>query len=269
MTLLEIVQRVLDALGSDNVNSIGDTIESTQIANEARITYYELMDRDEWPHLIQQTQLESVSDVNHPNYLRIPTDVVEITDLRYETTESGDSSKEIKQIEYKNPQEFLNKLYTRNTSETNVTQVSGFDGIPLWIINDQPPRYWTTFDNEYIVFDAYDSAVESTMQSSKSVIRAKVIPSWSQTDSFIPDMPDDMFSTYLAELTSTMFTYLKQSQSPKDEQRARRGIAKLRRSAAKVDEKDRYVNYGRKRRRFHGSMDGREGSIRAAEDWWF
>jgi len=269
MTLLELVQRVLDALGSDQVNSIDDTIESQQIAEEARVTYYEMMDRDEWPHLIQQTQLESVSDTDHPNYLKIPENIVEITDLRYETTESGDSNKTMKRIEYLSPQEFLNKLYTRNTSNSNVDQITGFDGIPLWIINDDPPMYWTTFDNEYIVFDSYDSAVDTTMQSSKSVIRAKVIPTWSDTDTFIPDMPDDMFSTYLAELTSAAFTYLKDSQSPKDEQRARRGMSKLRRAAAKVDERDRKVDYGRKHRRFHGSMDGREGSIRAAQDWWF
>jgi hypothetical protein len=40
MTLLEIVQDVLNDMDSDEVNSISDTVEATQIANICRSVYY-------------------------------------------------------------------------------------------------------------------------------------------------------------------------------------------------------------------------------------
>lgn len=264
LTLLEIVQDTLEALGSDKVDAITDTRESIEVASLARTVYYELLDRDEWPHLITSRQLTSVADTNTPNFLQIPEEVVLIHGLMYETTESGDTDKTMKEIKYLHPSEFLAHLYKRNTSETNVDEVTEISGsIPLWIINDQPPEYWTSFDDEYVCFDAYDSDVESTMVGSKCVVRAKTIPAWTESDSFVPDMPDQMFSTYMAELLSSASLMLKQTDDPKAEQRSRRGISRLRRTARKVDERDRKARYGRKPQRIYGSLDGREGSIQA------
>jgi hypothetical protein len=263
LNLLTIVQRVLDSLGSDQVNSISDTVESQQIANEAMTVYYELMDRDEWPHLIQNRQLQAVSNSSYPNYLEIPEDVVEIRDFRYEVTESGDTNREFRTIQHMEPNEFLDYVHRRNSSDTNIETVQDFGGFDLWIVNDEPPRYWTTFDDQYVVTDAWDSDVDSTLQQSKSIIRAKTMPAWTNSDTFIPDMPDDMFSTFLAELTSAVFVYLKGTQSPKDEQRARRGMSNLRRNAGKFNERNRKADYGRKRGRIYGSLDGSRGSIEA------
>lgn len=263
LTLLQVVQRVLDALGSDSVSSINDTVEALRIAEEARVTYYELMSRDEWPHLIQAKQLSGLGDTDHPNYLEIPENVSRITELKYETTEDGETQREFNTLCYMNPQEFLHYVHQRNSDEDNVETIQDFSEIDLFIINDQPPMYYTSFDDKYIITDSYDSDVEATLQTTKNVVFAKIIPDWTQDDDFVPDMPDQMFDTYLAEVTSACFTYLKQSASPKDEMRARRGLAKLRRMAAKVDEKNTKARYGRKRHLSYGSMDGTRGSINA------
>ena len=42
MTLLEMTQNILSAMDSDAVNSIGDTVESLQVADVIVETYYEL-----------------------------------------------------------------------------------------------------------------------------------------------------------------------------------------------------------------------------------
>jgi len=265
MTLLKIVQLTLDALGSTPVNSISDSVEATQIAEEARVTYYDLMDRDEWPHLIGTIQLESVSDSNRPNYLKIPQDVTRIHDVRYEATQLGDPSTTDRQIEYLTPKGFLNLVQkSRGSNQDNVIQVTDFGGFDYYVIDDTPPMYWTSFDDEHVVFDSYDSAQEVTMSGSKSTIRAKILSDWTTADGFIPDMPDNMFGTFLAEVRASAHMFLKQTPSPKDEQRARRGIAKLRRQAAKVSEYDGRARYGRKRYRTYGSQDGVRGSINAA-----
>lgn len=263
MTLLEIVQHALSAMNHDNVNSISDTIESQQIADQARVVYYEIMDRDDWPHLMKLIPLEAVSDTDRPNFLKIPEDVVRIDEIRYEITESGDSNRTFDRIQYMFPDEFLNHVHGRSSSNSDVTVVQNFDNVPMFIVNDERPRYWTTFDDEYIVFDAYDSDVDTTMQSSKSLAMVKEIPTWTESDTFVPDMPDQMFSVYLAEVTAAAFTYWKQGTSPKDEARASRGISRLRKDARKAYEQQSRVYYGRPRpQHYPRSEDGRRGSIR-------
>ena len=266
LTLLEVTQRALDAMNHDNVNSIDDTIESTQIAKEAKHVYYELMDRDDWPHLLKAINLEALSDTTKPNYLKIPTDVVRIDTIRYEITQSGDTDRTFDVIDYLSPDAFLERVLSRNSSESDVTTVTNDDGVPMFIINDERPYYWTTFDDEYIVFDSYDSAVDTTMQASKSIAHVKEIPPWTHSDTFVPDMPDHMFSTFVAEVTATAFNYWKQGSSPKDEARAARGISRLRKDAEKHNERNRKATYGRQRPwATNGfSADGTTGSIRAA-----
>lgn len=266
MTLLQVVQRVLDAMNHDSVNSIDATIESRQIAEEARVVFYDLMDRDTWKHLIKLMPLQTVADTTRPNYLRIPVDVANITDIRYETTDSDDTFRTFTPIEFLEPEDFLDYTYTRRTDEDNVITVYNYENVPMFILNDQAPTYWTTFDDEYIVFDSYDAEVDIYhMLGEKSLMRAKVIPVWVRDNSFTPDLPDQLFSTYIAEVTASCFTYWKQGTSIKDEQRAARGISRLRRSARKTNEHIDKARYGRHRpRTLSNSLDGTKGSIIAA-----
>lgn len=262
MTLLDVVNSCLDAMSHDSVNSISDTAESLQIAEEARVTYYDLMDRDDWPHLYKLIPLEAAADTARPNFLKVPTQVARIYNLKYETTKTTDTHRIFKFIDYCAPKEFLDRIHTRRTDNSDVTVVLNFDSVPMFILNDEAPTFWTSFDDEYIVFDSYDSAVDTTMQSSKSLVEAKVIPEWTSSDTFIPDMPEQMFSVFLAEVRAAAFTYWKQGQSPKDEQRAARGISRLRKDARKIDEQDRKVKYGRRRYHHRISEDGDRGSAR-------
>jgi hypothetical protein len=103
MTLLEMVQGCLGSMTHDSVNSISATVESRQLAEEARVTYYELMDRDDWPHLMQHLQLEGLADGTRPNFLRIPKDVVRIDDLRYESTTDVVPERRFNKVMYLHP----------------------------------------------------------------------------------------------------------------------------------------------------------------------
>ncbi len=262
LSLLEVVQRTLNAMNHDSVNSINDTVESRQIAEEARTTYYDLMDRDDWPHLMQHVQLEGLASLTRPNYMRIPQNVVRIDDLRYEATEKDAAKRNFSSVMYLHPSEFLDMVFSRSSSDSNVITVVNTNNIPMFIQNNKAPEYWTTFDDELVVFDSYNKEVDTTMHSNRSLVLAKVIPQWQSSDSFIPDMPDQMFSVFLAEVTAAAFTYWKQGASPKDEQRAARGISRLRIEARKVDEHNEKTKYGRQRTGFAGSSrSGDSGSI--------
>lgn len=265
MTLLDVVQRVLDAMNHDSVNTINATVEARQIAEEARVTYYDLMDRDDWPHLMQYIQLEGLSNLEKPNWMKIPIDVVRIEDIRYEVTQEGQTQRRFKEIYYLTPEEFLDHTFCRNSDESNIITVKNPNKIDMFIQNNKAAEYWTSFDDEHIIFDSYDSVVDTTMHGAKSLAYAKVIPGWKSEDTFVPDMPEQMFSVYLAEVTAAAFLYWKQGPSPKDEQRASRGISRLRKDARKIDEHQEKARYGRRRPgAFSGHADGHRGSIRAA-----
>ena len=62
LTLLEIVQDIMNDMDSDEVNSISDTEESSQIAQIVKTTYFEILGRRDWPHLSKFTNLNSISD---------------------------------------------------------------------------------------------------------------------------------------------------------------------------------------------------------------
>lgn len=263
MTLLKVVQRTLDAMNHDSVNSISDTIESRQIAEEARTVYYELMDREDWPHLIKLMPLEALPGIAYPNYMKIPEDVARIDQIKYEATEYGETRRQFRDVKYLHPQQFLDLVYMRSTDEDNVEEITDVDGTVLLILNDIAPTYWTTFDDEHVVFDSYDNEVSDTLLEAKSVVIGKVIPPWTHTDEFIPDMPDQMFSTWIAEVTAAAFTYWKQGQSIKDEQRAARGISRLRKDARKITATWSKADYGRPRAHWYPrSESGVQGSIR-------
>jgi len=263
LTLLDVVQEVLSKMNHDNVNTIDQTVESRQIAREAKTVYYDLMDRDDWPHLVQLKQLGSLSDPTRPNMLVIPQNVTVVQNVRYEKTKDADTARTFNTLKYLEGREFLDLCFHRRSDADNVITVPTRNNVDLFILNDQAPTYWTTFDDEYIILDSYDSLIDTTIQGSKSLAMVKEIPEWRSLDTFIPDMPDQMFSVFVAEVTAAASMYWKQGASVKDEQRAARGISRLRKDARKTYASDQKADYGRRRSSHYvRTEDGDKGSIR-------
>ncbi len=251
-TLLQIVQKTMEALGSDEVNSISDSVESEQIAQIAQDAYYELMNQREWPHLLNLMQMESIADSTKPNYLRIPDAVVRIDQIKYDNTDPMDATLgaliHIDEVKWITPQVFLDMAQARNTERDDVVTITDFSGVRYHILDDFKPQWWTSFDDEYMVFDAYDVGIESTLQGNKSQALCKIIPDFVIADSTVADMPAHIFQTWLAEVKSTAMLYMRQEVSQKDEQRARRGLAVARRDASRTENSDGKVKFGRRSR---------------------
>jgi hypothetical protein len=70
--------------------------------------------------------------------------------------------------------------------------------------------------------NSYDSAVETTLQSSKVRAVGSTYPTFSQTDSFEPDLDNTLLPLLLAESKSACFSLFKGGSDPKVEQAARR-----------------------------------------------
>ena len=60
MTLLEMVQDIMSDMDSDEVNSINDSQEATQVAQIIKSTYYNIIDGRDMPFLYELFQLQPI-----------------------------------------------------------------------------------------------------------------------------------------------------------------------------------------------------------------
>lgn len=60
MSLLDMTQNILSALDSDPVSDISETVESQQVVEIIKESFYELMSSRQWPFLQTLTKLEGL-----------------------------------------------------------------------------------------------------------------------------------------------------------------------------------------------------------------
>ena len=238
-TLLQIVKNTLEAMDSDPVDSIyladGGTEESEQIASFAQQLYEYMYSIMEWPHSKVLTQLDAVADNTKPNYLKIPVNVSEVLWLKYRDED----------VKWLTPYEFLSLTNERNASDADVTAITGFEGNTINVRTDVGPQYYTSFDNEYLVFDAYDSTLDTTLQNSQTDAYCVRNSTFTLSDTFVPDLPENLYPLFQAELNREAHLRLKQTDSPVDAKRALASWSKQRLKADRVN-KARVRGFGRK-----------------------
>lgn len=246
-TLLQIVQRVLSSMDSDDVNSISDTEEAAQVALIAEEVFEDWSTRSDWPHKKDLFSLNSLSDTDRPTHLGIPDDLMNVEFLKYNVTTSTDTKTIWRELKYLEPHAFLDMSLSLPSSETEVESSLTNNGAAILIYNDRMPQYYTSFDEDTIICDAYDSTEENTLQGNKTHVFGAKLTSFTQSDSFVPDVPTELFPGYIAEVKARSHIYYKQQQSPKDEMASRRAINKMQRLGSKTDDNRKNPNYGRRR----------------------
>lgn len=244
-TLLEITQEILNAMDSDEVNDIDDTIESQQVANVIRNTYNNMISNRDWPHLRKLIKLDSSLDITKPTHLKIPEKMKEMVFFNYDKRKTESDFLQMKEVKYKYPDEFLRYTSTRNPTNDNAIIITDFSGTSIIIYNDKAPQFWTSFDDTYIVCDAYNAAVDDTLKSSKTQCLAYTDPVWVHRSDAVPDLPSEAFSALIEESKSVAFINIKQSANQKAEQESTRQQRWLSRKAWATHGGVRYPNFGR------------------------
>ena len=246
MTLLEMVQNILSAMDAEEVSSIGDTIESQQIADEIKTTYYENFGNLEVRNRFDIIQLNALADpTDKPNVLQIPTEVDKIHWVKY--NKGTTSIPDYYDVTYLTKKDFLDHIFKNAPSTGDLVKFPGDDAVPYLIDDTEHPTYFTIFDDSHLVFDSYDSSVDATLQNSKSVVYAEVLPAWSATDTFVPDLESKHFPWLLAEAKSACFINYKGISNAKEEQRARRQRVQHQNNRHRLDVEEDLTgqNYGR------------------------
>lgn len=246
LTLLDMVQDILSDMGSDEVNDVNDTVESLQVVGIIKNTYEELIAQRDWPWLRTLGSLEGLADVTQPTKMKIPSTVSRVEWIKYDKKKATDTNLLVSDVKYLEPKEFLDFVLRRNDNNTDTDKITDASGVYLLIKNNVAPTYWTSFDDEYIIFDSYDSGVDVTLQESKSIFYGVKQPTWTTTNTFVPDLPDHLFAYLLAESKSSCFIKLKQVSDPKEEQKARRQATRMQYGAWKQNGKSSGPNFGRK-----------------------
>src|SRR3990167_10644193 len=91
-TLLEMVQEILSDLNSDEINSIGDTIESEQVALILKAAYEDIIENRDIPSLNTLFQLEGLSNTLKPTHFEYPDNIQLIHWLKYDYEVDSDIS---------------------------------------------------------------------------------------------------------------------------------------------------------------------------------
>ena len=248
-TLLDMVQEILSDMDSDEVDSIADTVEAEQVATIVKSTYLAMMSNRDWPHLRKGITVASFSDVDRPTHMKLPEGIKSVCFVNYNTISFGESKQNYQEMVWLEPDEFIRRSNQEDDTKSYVKTVVDPSGVELFVRTDKAPKYYTSFNDEDLVFDAFDDTAGTTLKESNVQAQAYVMPDWSTTDTFIPDLPEMAFTSLVEEAKAKANFKLRQIVDQKAEQEAGRQRRWLSRKARRNAGGIRYPNYGRRSRK--------------------
>lgn len=263
MTLLEMTQDILSAMNSDAVNSVSDTVESEQVANEIRNTFYQLFTNSDLPEFKGLITLQSLNSDATPHLLKIPETIANIDWIKYLDYRSAT----FVDCVYLTPEEYIHRVVLGSRANlTPFVEVALHPESPITyaLPAEAHPKYYTSFDDPTIlVFDSFDSDNESYLTASNAMCWGTKNLTFIINDEFVPAIDANLFPRLLAEAKSACFINIKEVANSKEEQRARRQAIKAQTRLNRTDDMNEGVfsanDYSRRRgtRQYHRRYDSR------------
>lgn len=254
-TNLDYVQDILSGLDSDEVNSVGDTVESLQVLRILKRAYDGIVTRADLNEHYTLFELNPSLDATKPTVMYRPDNVDSIVWVKYNWTSITNPTASFQEVCFVDMNEFLSRMYKIRSDQPNVIQYtlhSAADTIKISGYNNKSPTYYTTYDDHTLLFDSYDAGVDSTLQSDKSLAYGKKDQQFQITDTFVPFLDVEFGTLLLNEAMVLAFAELKQMPHANATQWANRAWAKTNKSKRGVDQDRRPIldapDYGRKRR---------------------
>jgi hypothetical protein len=236
-TLLELTQTVLSSMDSDEINSINDTVESQQVVEVIKTVYDDIISRGDLTTNKTVFNLTASTDPLQPILMTKPEGIERIEWVKYDTRALGDTTPNWTDLTYLPPVDFIDYMHNGNLEGSEIESFEYANGAFVMTFtyrNDTAPHYFTSFDDNIIFFDSYDSEVDSTLQSSKSLCYGLKVTDFEKTDSFTPELQPQQFALLLNEAKSLAWAELKQTGHQKAEQTARRNWRHLQKTRMEV-----------------------------------
>lgn len=181
LTLLELVQKMLASIEAENISTISGSEEAGMCVEIANRAFGEMIYSHPWKHLRSSSALSAGANLNT---LVGPANCIAIESfpLYYETN----------LVRYIDPEDFLFITRQRDSAAANVDTING-----LYIYNDRNPTYFTTFDDDELVFDAIPTG--AGLVAADTLAMVMVGPSTElSTDNQIFNLPAKAFPALLA-----------------------------------------------------------------------
>ena len=266
-TLLEITQDILNDISGDDVDSISDTVEATQVANIVRSTYFYIVSQKNMPEHQSIYKLTETSATT-PTVMTLPTTVLTMDSLlfdvkvdpgafaggifagnAYDTTESSNFQPMI----YMHPAEFLafTGSFTLDNSTTFSFVFTGTEGThDIKYRADKSPAYYTVLEDYYIIFDSINTDITPDYAlADLTMAYGTLKPTFTLSDGFTPDLDATEFSLLIEESKKASSIKLRQTRDPVAEERSRKGWVRLNPQAENIETGPALNNYKRYGRR--------------------
>lgn len=221
-----------------------------QVAEIVKATFFNIVSRAGLPEQKKFIQLDSSTNPTEPVLMFVPEGTRSIEWLKYfDSTVSANCYKYVTLLPIQQFCDFVNG-YDRTQSFVEVMDLTvDSETFSFNFRNDVQPCYATIISDYYVVFDAFNSVVDSTLQSSKTQGYGATSPIFLMEDLFIPNLDDEQVPLLLNEAKSLAFFELKQQGHQKAEQEAKRQWSSLQKNKS-LDDKPSYFDqlpdFGRK-----------------------
>lgn len=249
-TLIELVQRILESMDSDEVDSIEDTVEAMAVANIVKECYFNIIGKLDLPENADIFQLTGSGSSDQPCLMYLPADVLDLNRVKYNQNTVADP--QWYDLSFQTLDQYLDQMSSLDADDDNVgtmTVVQNGQTFTFKFRNDQLPSFYTSFNDNTLLFDSYDSAVNTTLVGQKTMCYGQMEPTFTLEDTYTPDLDPRQFDLLLNAAKAQAFVELKQIQNPKAETKERKGEINAQRTKHAIDRRggsQTYRGYGRK-----------------------
>ena len=255
-TLLELIQRVLSSIKGEEVNNYNDTAESLVVRDIVKECFYNIIGTQDFPELKTLFELTASGDSAKPTLMTLPADVVGLEWVKYNKIALGETTPNFGYVSYLPLEEFLSRMHMLSTDDdavgTFTVTTGSADTIEFYYRDDKAPDFFTSFDDNTLIFDSYDVLVDSTLQKSKTLCYGLKSGTWTDSNSFTLPLDAQQFNILIKEAKAMAWEELRQTNNQTATSQARKAkiAAEKKKDRANYDHTgyyySRYPNYGRK-----------------------
>ena len=240
-------------MGSDEVNSYADTVESYAVALLIKQCFYDAAVELGLPEHESLFELEASGDSAKPTLMTIPTVATRLDKVLYDNKNTGDNFTKFEECKYMKFDDFMNmQKALQNEPTSNVGEMSYSNNSQTFKVMYSKlafPRYYTTTDDNSIIFDSYLASLDTTLMKSKTMCYGAVYPSFTLSDGAYPDLDPTQFPYLLAKAKTRAFIEIKQQPNQESASEARKQkiiVQKRKQSVTKEAPIFEVSRYGRK-----------------------
>ena len=254
-TLLELIQRILSSIKGEEVNSYDDTAESLVVRDIIKECFYSIIGNQDFPELKTLFELTASGDVTKPTKMTLPSDVVGLEWVKYNKIALNETAVNFDYVRYMPLPDFMEMMHQLDSTASYVGTYSlttgTSDSIEFYYRKDGAPNYYTSFDDSTLIFDSYDSTVDSTLQKAKTLCYGLKSSTWSDSNSFTLPLDAQQFNILLKESKVLAWEELRQQPNQTAAMQVRKAkiAAEKKKDRANYNHKgyyDKLPNYGRK-----------------------